>query len=129
MWFFEQLCSSCQDFNWLKGSSGLSAAAELLVKNTAENSPKHAISSKYFNCRGEALYSPLPDPMPHIQLTPLLTHKQTFWVRICLPRIPTRITPVRAQPAERAELSLRFANARILQTDRPTEKYHVSNST
>jgi len=31
MWFFVQLCSSWQDFNWLKGSHGLSAAAELLV--------------------------------------------------------------------------------------------------
>jgi len=31
MWFFVQLCSSWQDFNWLKGSCGLSAAAELLV--------------------------------------------------------------------------------------------------
>jgi len=31
MWFFVQLCSSWQDFNWLKGSRGLSAAAELLV--------------------------------------------------------------------------------------------------
>ena len=28
--FFVQLCSSWQDFNWLKGSRGLSAAAELL---------------------------------------------------------------------------------------------------
>ena len=32
MWFCVQLCSSWQDFNWLKGSRGLSAAAELLVK-------------------------------------------------------------------------------------------------
>jgi len=32
MWlFFVQLCSSWQDFNWLKGSRGLSVAAELLV--------------------------------------------------------------------------------------------------
>jgi len=31
MWFFVQLCSSWQDLNWLKGSRGLSAAAELLV--------------------------------------------------------------------------------------------------
>jgi len=31
MWFFVQLCSSWQDFNWLKGSRGPSAAAELLV--------------------------------------------------------------------------------------------------
>jgi len=31
MWFFVQLCSGWQDFNWLKGSRGLSAAAELLV--------------------------------------------------------------------------------------------------
>ena len=31
MWFFVQLCSSWQDFKWLKGSHGLSAAAELLV--------------------------------------------------------------------------------------------------
>ena len=32
MWFFVQVCSSWQDFNWLKGSRGLSAAAaELLV--------------------------------------------------------------------------------------------------
>ena len=34
MWFFVQLCSSWQDFNWLKGSRGLSAAAELLVRIT-----------------------------------------------------------------------------------------------
>ena len=34
MWFFVQLCSSWQDFNWLKRSRGLSAAAELLVKTT-----------------------------------------------------------------------------------------------
>ena len=33
MWFFVQLCSSWQDFNWLKGSRGLSAATELLVFN------------------------------------------------------------------------------------------------
>ena len=32
MWFFVQLCSSWQDFDWLKGSRGLSAAAELLVQ-------------------------------------------------------------------------------------------------
>ena len=31
MWLVVQLCSSWQDFNWLKGSRGLSAAAELLV--------------------------------------------------------------------------------------------------
>ena len=39
MWFFVdlQLCSSWQDFNWLKGSRGLSAAAELLVHNPGNN--------------------------------------------------------------------------------------------
>ena len=31
MWFFIQLCSSWQDFNWLKTSRGPSALAELLV--------------------------------------------------------------------------------------------------
>jgi len=31
MWFFVQLCSSWQDFNWLKASRGPSAIAELLV--------------------------------------------------------------------------------------------------
>ena len=31
MWFFVRVCSSWQDFNWLKGSRGPSAAAELLV--------------------------------------------------------------------------------------------------
>ena len=31
MWFFIQLCSSWQDFNWLKASRGLSAIADLLV--------------------------------------------------------------------------------------------------
>jgi len=31
MWFFLQLCSSWQDFNWLKASRGPSAIAELLV--------------------------------------------------------------------------------------------------
>jgi len=31
MWFFIQLCSSWQDFIWLKASRGLSAIAELLV--------------------------------------------------------------------------------------------------
>ena len=31
MWFFVQLCSSWQDFNWLKASRGPSAVAELLV--------------------------------------------------------------------------------------------------
>ena len=38
MWFFEQLCSAWQDFNWLKGSRGLSAAAELLVQTAVRNS-------------------------------------------------------------------------------------------
>ena len=33
MWFFVQLCSSWQDFNWLKASHGTSAIAELLVCN------------------------------------------------------------------------------------------------
>ena len=33
MWFFVQLCSSWHDFNWLKGSHGLSAAAELLLSS------------------------------------------------------------------------------------------------
>jgi len=33
MWFFVQLCSSWQDFNWFKASRGPSAIAELLVKN------------------------------------------------------------------------------------------------
>jgi len=37
MWFFVQLCSSWQDFNWLKGLCGLSAAAELLVAQVAGN--------------------------------------------------------------------------------------------
>jgi len=32
MWFFVQLCSSWQDFNWFKASRGPSAIAELLVK-------------------------------------------------------------------------------------------------
>ena len=32
MWFFVQLCSSWQDFNWLKASRGPSVIAELLVK-------------------------------------------------------------------------------------------------
>jgi len=31
MWFFVELCSSWQDFNWLKASRGPSAIAELLV--------------------------------------------------------------------------------------------------
>ena len=31
MWFFVQLCSSWQDFNWLEASRGPSAIAELLV--------------------------------------------------------------------------------------------------
>jgi len=31
MWFFVQLCSSWQDFDWLKASRGPSAIAELLV--------------------------------------------------------------------------------------------------
>ena len=35
MWFFVQLYSSWQDFNRLKGSRGLSAAAELLVWHAA----------------------------------------------------------------------------------------------
>ena len=39
MWFFVQLCSSWQDFNWLKGSRGLSAAAELLVVTRTEMIP------------------------------------------------------------------------------------------
>ena len=30
MWFFVQLCSSWQDFNWLKGSRGFSAVAKPL---------------------------------------------------------------------------------------------------
>jgi len=32
MWFFVQLCSSWQDFNWLKASHGPSAIAELFVE-------------------------------------------------------------------------------------------------
>jgi len=32
MWFFIQLCSSWQDFNWLKASRGHCAIAELLVR-------------------------------------------------------------------------------------------------
>ena len=39
MWFFIQLCSSWQDFNWLKGSRGLSAAAELLVETSEASWP------------------------------------------------------------------------------------------
>jgi len=31
MWFFVQLCSSWQDFNWLKASHGPSVIAELIV--------------------------------------------------------------------------------------------------
>ena len=34
MWFFIQLCSSWQDFNWLKASRGPSAIAELLVSSS-----------------------------------------------------------------------------------------------
>ena len=33
MWFFVQLCSSWQDFNWVKASRGPSAIAELLVES------------------------------------------------------------------------------------------------
>jgi len=35
MWFFVQLCSSWQNFNWLKASRGPSAIAELLVTSVA----------------------------------------------------------------------------------------------
>jgi len=41
MWFFVQLCSGLQDFNWLKGSRGLSAAAELLVPFPFTTRPSH----------------------------------------------------------------------------------------
>ena len=37
MWSFVQLCSSWQDFNWLKASRGPSAIAELVVKHSSEN--------------------------------------------------------------------------------------------
>ena len=39
MWFFVQLCSSWQDFNWLKASRGPSAIAELFL--TIDRSPFH----------------------------------------------------------------------------------------
>ena len=41
MWFFVQLCSSWQDFNWLKASCGPSAIAKLLV------TMKHIISEEF----------------------------------------------------------------------------------
>ena len=54
MWFFVQLCSSWQDFNWLKGSHGLSAAAELLVCFTAIICHKGPVSaSPLLNSRKE----------------------------------------------------------------------------
>ena len=36
MWFFLQLCSSWQDFNWFKASCGPSAIAELLVQTVVQ---------------------------------------------------------------------------------------------
>jgi len=51
MWFFVQLCSSWQDFNWLKGSCGLSAAAELLV----------CFLMHLLTCRLDYSWVPLPE--------------------------------------------------------------------
>ena len=62
--------------------------------------------------------SPFSDPRPHLQWTPLLAHKQTFWIRLCLPRIATRFTPMRAQPVERADYchssSLKLAYYKVI---------------
>jgi len=44
MWFFVQLCSSWQDFSWLKGSLGLSAAAELLVVSVTSSARRRHLS-------------------------------------------------------------------------------------
>ena len=57
MWFFVQLCSSWQDFNWLKASLGPSAIDELLVwvpKITYSQDANTDINAKYVKRRGSA---------------------------------------------------------------------------
>jgi len=65
VWFFVQLCSSWQDFNWLKASRGPSAIAELLVLHTLRPSLE-AMQ------RGGASAMKLRPSMPCLPLTDIL---------------------------------------------------------
>jgi len=50
MWFFVQLCSTWQDFNWLKPSRGHSATAELFVDVKFKILLTFKHHSKYSSC-------------------------------------------------------------------------------
>ena len=72
MWFFVQLCSSWLDFNWLKGSCGLSAAAELLVSTTTCNlqlaaSVSDVVRCSELLCDGELLLARLLCTLPFLR--------------------------------------------------------------
>ena len=61
MWFFVQLCSSWQDFNWLKASRGLSAAADSYLFSSVSGSSREAVTdviTLYFRWRHPHLLSP-----------------------------------------------------------------------
>jgi len=72
MWFFIQLCSSWQDFNWLKkGSRGLSVAAELVV-DTGTDTLTDLVNEWY---EGNMLQGAL---LPSYVLCG--AHSQSFWL-------------------------------------------------
>jgi len=57
MWFFVQLCSSWQDFNWLKGWRSLPAAVELLVHTFMKKLLRISDCSEYPVCHLVSLCS------------------------------------------------------------------------
>jgi len=61
-------------------------------KNTAQNSPKYAISIEeihFLFCGG-----PITLCKPLTRWTPHLAPNQTFWIRLCIPQNATRFTPL-----------------------------------
>jgi len=52
-----------------------------IFKNTAQNSPKHPVSSEKFIFSGMGL----APPRPLAWWIPLLASNQAFWIRLCLP--------------------------------------------
>ena len=61
MWFFVQLCSSWQNFNWLKASRGPSAIAELLANNGTTLNTAHNAMNELIYMHGtlKTRFSPL----------------------------------------------------------------------
>ena len=78
MWFFVQLCSSWQDFNWLKASRSPSVIAELLVLPRVQTST----GQRSFAYSGPAVWNSLPPALrENMSLATFKTKLKTYLFR------------------------------------------------